>query len=61
MARCWEEKVEEILEGQEFVLCMGWGLVRADGRESFCLMLAVSVGRSGELAVQGRREIEENA
>lgn len=53
--------MEEILEGQEFVLCMGWGLVRADGRESFCLMLAVSVGRSGELAVQGRREIEENA
>ncbi len=24
--------------GQEFVLCIGRGLVRADGRESFCMM-----------------------
>lgn len=57
MARCWEEKVEESSAGQEFVLCIGRGLVRADGRESFCLMLVGSVGRSGEMAGQGRRNL----
>ena len=43
-------------EGQESVICIGWGMVRAGGRESFCMILAVSVGRSGETAVQGREK-----
>lgn len=33
-------------EGQEFVICIGWGLVRDGGRESFCMVLVGSVGRS---------------
>ena len=43
-------------EGQEFVLCIGRGLVRANGMESFCMMLAESVERSGEMAMQGREK-----
>lgn len=32
--------------------------MRADGMELFCMMLVGSVGRSGEMAVQGREKTE---
>lgn len=51
--------MEEILEGQKSIICIGWGLVRDDGRESFCMVLVGSVGRLGETAVQGREKTGE--
>ena len=43
-------------EGQKSVICIGRGLVRANGMELFCMVLVESVGRSGERAVQGREK-----
>lgn len=49
-------KSGRISTGQKSVLCIGRRQMRADGMETWCMMLVGSVGRSGEMAVQGREK-----
>ena len=48
-------------EGQEFVLCIGRGLVRANGIGIFWDMVVRRMEQAGEMDVQGREKTEENA